>query len=150
MHRTALLCAFATSMSLSSLALADIAPDPCEGKNEGDVCITVRDKPGTCVAVDCGSGGSGGRVDCGNGLECVEGSTTGSGGAGGSGGTSSAGGNSASGSGGEGNTGNATSDPPESDDGCSLKSGGTQRGASSLAALAALALGVWISRRRAR
>lgn len=129
MRRPSLLgVVFATTFLTSSLALADIAPDPCDGMREGVACMTFDDEPGTCI-------------HNGDFLECKATSASGGGGAGGSGG-------SPSGSGGDGT--DPPSDDAGSDDSCSLKSGGNQRGASTLAALAALALGVWISRRRAR
>ena len=48
---------------LLSLARADIAPEPCDGLNEGDACTQTNGDDGTCTS--CGT-------DC---LECTAGKT---------------------------------------------------------------------------
>ncbi|MBL9028577.1 MAG: hypothetical protein JNL21_40675 [Myxococcales bacterium] len=38
----------ALALSAPSFAYADVAPEPCDGKEEGDACETSSGKSGTC------------------------------------------------------------------------------------------------------
>lgn len=60
----ALLCAVA--VSAPAVALADVAPEPCEGAEEGDACETSGGEAGTCEESSGGltcEAGSGSEAD---------------------------------------------------------------------------------------
>lgn len=124
MVRTALFgLALGSILFAAAPARADVNPDPCAGKAEGDACVTAGEEPGTCTTVD-------------GGLECV--ANSGTGGAGPGGGDPGTGASSAGGS----------SSSTESDSGCSVRDRGTQRGMSAFAVLAAVGVAGWLARRR--
>jgi hypothetical protein len=82
------LLAVSFSLSLSAAASADVAPDPCEGKAEGDVCETYDQQAGTCQQDN-------GFLDCVANAATTSSSTTSGAGGGGEGGSDGTGGSGA-------------------------------------------------------
>jgi hypothetical protein len=118
-------------LSLTAVASADVAPDPCEGKAEGDACTTFDDKDGTCQAD-------------GNLLECIETSATTT-----SSTTSGAGGGGTGGGTGEGGGPTTDDGGSEDDGGCSVAAVGAPVAAGSMSLLGlAVLVGARVAGRR--
>jgi MYXO-CTERM domain-containing protein len=129
--------AFATSW-LAPPAHADIPPpDTCD--EVGEACLNAGpafDEPGTCFTRTCTKGPPGQQVT----YECLRCEVKGEGGSGGAGGDAATGGTA---TGGKANAGSPSTPPKsdgESDDGCSVRGVGAERGFAGLMLLLGLAL----------
>lgn len=131
----------ALALATPSLALADVANDPCEGLDEGAACTTLDDEAGTCQTtnngfLDCVPGGT--TAPSSSASTTTGGATTGAATTGGAGG----GGGGDDGGAGGGTTGGATED-----DGCAVQAPG-RKGATRAAAALVFAVGVLATGRR--
>ena len=128
-------------LATSSLALADVANDPCDGLAEGAACTTLDDEAGTCQTtnngfLDCVPGGT--TAPSSSASTTTGGATTGAattGGAGGGGGSD------------EGGAGGGASGGATEDDGCAVQAPG-RKGATRAGAGLVFLVGALVAGRR--